>query len=187
MLFFDYSSFYQKLAARCPKPGRIREVTQDHYRRSRIARGGDFVSFYEGVTRDLSLDMPLEEFKGAYSDIFSANDAMIDLVRSAPRPRFMLSNTDATHIGWIRQRFPQVFPLFDGWVLSFEVGAEKPEEAVYRQVEALSGQPAERHVFVDDVPEYAAAARGCGWHAIEFTTVEDCARRLAALVRPGTS
>ena len=111
---------------------------------------------------------------------------MIDVVRRMPHPRYLLSNTDATHIAWIRRRFPEVFPLFDGWVLSFEVGAEKPEEAIYQQVEALSGRPPESHIFVDDVPEFVAAAQARGWRGIRYTDLEQCALALRAADFPSS-
>ncbi len=181
LLFFDYARFFEKVAPRCQRADQIEETVSKEYRRSRIACGGDFQTFYEGVTSVLSLDMSVDEFRRAWSDIFTANHPMIEAVRQAPRPRFLLSNTDATHVAWISERFPEVFPLFDGCVLSHEVGAEKPDEAIYRRVEELSGEAPERHVFVDDMPAFVAAARARGWQAIQFTGVEDCVRQLAAM------
>jgi putative hydrolase of the HAD superfamily len=183
LLLYDHTPFYGKVAPRCRQPEAMREAVREHYRLSGIGRGGDFAGFYEGISRSLGMDMPFGEFRLAWSDIFTANPPMIEVVRQAPRPRFLLSNTDAIHAAWIRERFPEVFPLFDGCVLSNEVGAEKPEEAVYRQVERLSGAPADRHVFIDDVPAFVAAARALGWQAIQFSGVEDCVRRLAELNR----
>jgi HAD superfamily hydrolase (TIGR01509 family) len=181
LLFFDFSLFYEKLAPRCRRGDIIEGAVWEHYRSSRIARGGDFQTFYHGIVSALSLDMPLDEFRLAWDDIFTENVPMIELARQAPRPRFLLSNTNAAHADWVRRRFPGVLPLFDGCVLSNEVGAEKPEEAIYRQVERLSGAPPDQHVFIDDVPEFAAAARAFGWHGIHFTGVEDCTRQLASL------
>jgi len=181
LLFYDYAPFYKKIAGCSRRVGDLSDAVREEYRRSGIGRGGDFETFYEGVSRALSLDMSPEDFRRAWSDIFTANTPMIEIVRQAPRPRFLLSNTDAIHVAWIRERFPEVFPLFDGCVFSNEVGAEKPEEAIYRHVERLSGAPPERHVFIDDTPPFVAAARALGWRAIEFTGVEDCVRQLAAV------
>lgn len=181
MLFFDFGLFYEKLAPRCRRADIVERTVWEHYRSSRIARGGDFESFYRGIASTLSLDMPLDEFRLAFSDIFTANEPMIEVVRQVPRPRFLLSNTNAAHADWWRRRFPEVLPLFDGFVLSHEVGAEKPEEAIYREVEQLSGAPPDRHIFTDDVAEFAAAAREFGWRAIQFTGVEDLVKQLAAL------
>jgi len=181
LLFFDFGIFYQKLAPHCRRADLIEKTVWEHYRSSRIARGGDFEVFYRGIVAALSLDMPLDEFRLAFNDIFTANRPMIELVRQLPRPRFLLSNTNAAHADWWRSRFPEVLPLFDGCVLSHEVGAEKPEEAIYREVERLSAAPPDWHVFTDDVPEFAAAARGFGWHGIPFTEVEDYLCQLAVL------
>ncbi len=183
LLLYDYAPFWEKVASRCLHAGDITDVVRENYQRSGIGRGGDFHAFYEGVARALSLDLPLEEFRLAWSDIFTANTPMIEVVRQTPRPRFLLSNTDAVHVAWIGERFPEVFPLFDGCVLSNEVGAEKPDPAIYRQVERLSGAPPARHIFIDDMAPFVTAARALGWDAIQFTDVEDCLRRLDALNR----
>ncbi|MFB3883274.1 MAG: HAD-IA family hydrolase [Armatimonadota bacterium] len=185
LLFFDFGLFYEKLAPRSRRADVIEQVVWEHYHSSRIARGGDFGTFYRGVADALSLDMPLDDFRLAFNDIFAANEPMIEVVRRLPRPRFLLSNTNAAHTDWWRSHFPEVLPLFDGCVLSHEVGAEKPEEAIYRQVERLSGVSPGRHVFTDDVPEFAAAARSFGWHGIHFTGADDYLRQLAALSAGG--
>jgi len=43
----------------------------------------------------------------------------------------------------------------------------------------LSGAAPERHVFIDDIPEFVEGARTVGWHGIVFRGVEDCLSELA--------
>ena len=181
LLLYDYDIFYRRIKEHCREQEAIRETVAELYQRSGIGRGAQFEPFYQSIVRSLGLDMPLPEFRLAWSDIFSRNEPMLEVVRQAPRPRFLLSNTDAAHVAWIEQRFPEVFPLFDACVLSNQVGAEKPDPAVYRQVERLSGAPPEWHVFVDDMPPFVSGARQLGWRAIQFTDVYDVVRQLALL------
>jgi len=55
---------------------------------------------------------------------------------------------------------------FDQVVLSFEVGAMKPDPAIYRiALEQLGGVPPERAVFVDDQPQYCDGATPIGLEA----------------------
>ena len=55
---------------------------------------------------------------------------------------------------------------FDQVILSFEVGAMKPDPAIYRAaLEQLGGVPVERAVFVDDQPPYCAGATAIGLDA----------------------
>jgi HAD superfamily hydrolase (TIGR01509 family) len=55
---------------------------------------------------------------------------------------------------------------FDRVILSFEVGAMKPDPAIYRAaLEPLGGVPPERAVFVDDQPQYCDGATAIGLDA----------------------
>jgi HAD superfamily hydrolase (TIGR01509 family) len=54
---------------------------------------------------------------------------------------------------------------FDRVILSFEVGAMKPDPAIYRATVEQLGIPAERAVFVDDQPQYCDGATAIGLDA----------------------
>lgn len=179
LLLFDDERFYERVRPRCRPAAVLREELAARYDRAGVELGKDFASFYHGLVADLELDMTLEELTRAFNDIFEPNEPMWEVVRNAPHPRYLLSNTNEPHVTWIREQYADLFPLFDGLVLSNEVGFRKPQTAIYRCVEALSGAPPEQHVFVDDVPEYVEAARAAGWKGIHFVGVEDCVRRLA--------
>ena len=106
--------------------------------------------------------MDFATFRLAYDDIFTANPPMVEFVRTLPRPWVLLSNTCETHVAWIRDRFPDVFPLFDQCVLSNEVGLLKPDLAIYRHVEGLTGRAPEAHLFFDDRADNVQAAQEAG-------------------------
>ena len=53
-------------------------------------------------------------------------------------------------------------------IISHEVGAVKPEEKIYREVERASGFPSEEHFYIDDIQEYVDAAKEIGWDAVQF-------------------
>jgi len=181
LLFVKNALFFERVRPRCRPGCRLDETFPEYYDRARIDRGGDFEALHEELVRDLGLNMDCRELRDAWNDIFAPNPPMLEVVRESPRPRYLLSNTNAPHVEWIRERYPEIFPLFDGCVLSNEVGVRKPDAAIYRHVESLSGEPAERHVFIDDIPEFVAGARAVGWQAIQFQGAEDCLKRLAAL------
>jgi len=178
LLFVNEGIFFDKLRPRC-RTERLEEEFAQRYDRARISRGGDFAAFYEELVRDLGLSMGFEEFRAAWNDIFELNPPMLEVVKQSPRPRYLLSNTNEPHVEWIREHYPQIFPLFDRCVLSNEVGMRKPEAGIYRHVQSLSGAAPERHVFIDDIPEFVQGARTVGWHGIVFRGVEDCLRELA--------
>ncbi len=115
-----------------------------------------------------------ETFKRFYSEIFTFNQNVIDLLPVIKKNYrlFLLSNTNAIHqqYGW--KDFPFI-QHFEKLILSHEVGAVKPEEKIYRAVEAATGLPPEEHIFIDDIADYAEAARKLGWDGIQFTGYDD--------------
>lgn len=113
---------------------------------------------------------------------FTVHDEMVrEVERLVGRVRLvLLSNTHDQHVAWLRPRLP-VLERFDGLVLSCEVGAMKPDEAIYRRALELAKVPAHRAAFFDDVPRYAEAASALGLHGRVFTTVEAFREQLRAL------
>jgi putative hydrolase of the HAD superfamily len=114
-----------------------------------------------------------ETFKFYYSDIFTVNEDVVSLLPQLKEnyKLFLLSNTDSLHqkYGWQKYEF---LKYFDKLILSHEVGAVKPEEKIYRAVEAVSGFKSSEHFYVDDIKEYVEAAKNIGWTAVQFTGYE---------------
>ena len=110
-----------------------------------------------------------EKFCNDYSKVFTVDEKVAGLL---PRLKekytlVLLSNTNSIHrkYGWDGYDF---LKHFDKLILSYEVGAYKPEEKIYKAAEAFTGKPPEEHIFIDDVAEYAQGARNAGWDAVQF-------------------
>ncbi len=120
-----------------------------------------------------------ETFCNYYADIFSLNEEVIVLLPQLKKDYklFLLSNTDPIHekYGWRKYDF---LHHFEKLILSHETGAVKPEEKIYRTVEAASGFLPDEHFFIDDIPEYVEAAKMLGWDAVQFTSYENLVYRL---------
>lgn len=56
--------------------------------------------------------------------------------------------------------------LFDGWVISSEVGLRKPDPAIYELAVQRIGVPAGRCVYVDDLPGNLKPARALGMETV---------------------
>lgn len=114
-----------------------------------------------------------ETFCKYYADIFTTNEDVILLLPALKKnyKLFLLSNTDSIHkrYGWEKYDF---LKYFDKLILSFEVGAVKPEEKIYRVVEKASGFSSQEHIFIDDVQEYVDAAKKTGWDAVRFISYQ---------------
>jgi putative hydrolase of the HAD superfamily len=90
------------------------------------------------------------------------DEAMIDGVRAARGAGVrtaMLSNSwgDTTHYDR-----PLLEELFDGWVISSEVGLRKPDPAIYALAAARIGLEPDECVYVDDLPGNLKPARALG-------------------------
>ena len=113
------------------------------------------------VTRETLID--------AYSKIFKVNKNVAALLPELKKKYklVLLSNTNIVHqkYGWNEYDF---LKHFDKLILSHEVGAVKPEEEIYKAVEDYTKLPPEEHIFIDDIFEYAEAAKNLGWDAIQF-------------------
>lgn len=114
-----------------------------------------------------------EEFCRAYSNIFTLNENVIELLPKLKKEYnlCLLSNTNEIHeeYGYIHLPF---FKNFDRLFLSHKVGAVKPEEKIYRTVEDFTKKPSNEHLFIDDILEYVEGAKKCGWDGIQFTNYE---------------
>ena len=115
--------------------------------------------------------MPTAELLEAVSDMFEPVDSMpeaLQAVRDAGLPVGLLSNTCHAHWDWIRrQRYPATEFPFDVTILSYEVGAMKPDAAIYEAAERSCGVPLERILFLDDRAENVAGAAQGNWRAVE--------------------
>lgn len=135
--------------------------------------------FIDRMLMVLNHKIGAETFKKFYSEIFTFNQNVIDLLPVIKKNYrlFLLSNTNVIHqhYGW--KDFPFI-RHFEKLILSHEIGAVKPEEKIYRAVEAVSGLPSEEHIFIDDIEEYADAAIRLGWEGIHFTGYRDLVEKL---------
>ena len=80
-------------------------------------------------------------------------------------PQYLLSNTDPIHIPWCLDRFP-LSSLLDGMILSYEIGAYKPDFRIYERGLEKFGLRPEECVFIDDLPANVEAAKACGLEGI---------------------
>ncbi len=68
----------------------------------------------------------------------------------------------------------QITEIFDGMIISAEVGLMKPDAAIYQAAAHKLGVQAEQSLFIDDFPINVAGAKAIGMHAIRFENREQC-------------
>ena len=121
------------------------------------------------------------ELLHALTDIFTPVSGMEDLVArlaSTDLRLILLSNTCRAHLEHIRSHF-HVLSYFDAVTVSYEVGAMKPDEAIYLDAIAKAGCRPDECFYTDDIAAYVSAARKLKIHAAEFTGTDELRHRLA--------
>jgi glucose-1-phosphatase len=142
--------------------------------------------FYEETRRATQFPGDLAEFSLHFADIFSEISPMIQLhaaLRRAGVPTYIFSNTNDLAIAHIRRNFP-FFENFDGYILSYEVGAMKPDVKIYEALEQLSGKRGAEILYLDDRQENVDAGAARGWQVILQTEPEKTLQEMAALGLP---
>lgn len=140
--------------------------------------------FFDAIQRATGYRGNLREFAEGFGDIFTEIPAMVRLharVRAAGVPTYIFSNTNDFAVALIRRRFP-FFADFDGYFLSYEIHALKPEPRIYEAAEARTGCRGAEILYLDDNPANVEAGAARGWQVIQHVsperTIPDVERRL---------
>jgi HAD superfamily hydrolase (TIGR01509 family) len=105
---------------------------------------------------------------------------LLSALRTGGHRLGVLSNTSPSHWRHVTARFPFLTELFCEHALSYELGATKPDAAVYAAAEELAGIPGQEIFFTDDRADNVAAARSRGWDAMLFASPQQLEMELAA-------
>jgi putative hydrolase of the HAD superfamily len=131
--------------------------------------------FARELTALLGFDMDYTAFCELFSCIFYCRETIVPeslLERLKRRHRLLLlSNTNAIHFAMLRENYP-LLQHFDRWVLSYEVGAMKPDPRIYREAIRHAECEPSACFFTDDVAAYVEGARREGIDAVQFTGLE---------------
>ena len=95
-------------------------------------------------------------------------------------PTYIFSNTNELAVGHIRRNFP-FFANFDGYILSYEHGAMKPDSKLYEVVERQTGRRGSQILYLDDRPENIETGAARGWQVILQESCEKTRSALQAL------
>lgn len=120
--------------------------------------------FFRQVERSTGIPrIPDDVWIPAWRDIFEPDlPALHALARTRPGvARILVSNTNSLHWEGVLRVF-DVASLVDRTVLSFEIGAAKPEPAIFEAALKAAGVAPGEALFADDRGEYVAAARTLG-------------------------
>jgi glucose-1-phosphatase len=131
-------------------------------------------AFAGEVTRLLGIQCDLADFSAIWNSIFGHETLIPDSWIGSLQEQYRLlvvSNTNILHFEMLRRNYP-IFRHFHGYVLSYEVGAMKPDPRFYAAALAMAGCSPEECVFIDDLPENVEGAKLAGFDGITFESFE---------------
>jgi len=181
---FDFKRAYARMAqlCACPMeevPARIRATGLVRpFERGEIAAE----PFVRQLCSALGLNVTYDEFCGWWSSVFLPETLVPEalLADLASRHRLLtLSNTNAIHFAMLKQTYP-LLRHFHANVLSYEVGAAKPEAKIYEAAIARAGCSAGECFFTDDLLLNIEAARQHGMDAVQFLSAGQIEEELRA-------
>jgi FMN phosphatase YigB (HAD superfamily) len=182
---FDIRRGYEALKPYCPHP--VEEIPEliratgivPQFEAGQIAPH-DFVRRFSEA---LGMNVSYDQFCELWSTIFLPDTIIPEPLLEGLRRRYrllLLSNTNAIHFEMILRNYP-VLKHFDGFVLSYEVGAMKPDPRIYEAAVAQARCRPEECFFTDDIASYVEGARRAGIHAVQFESLPQLEQDLAAL------
>jgi glucose-1-phosphatase len=185
LLKFDNAIFFRALTRFTDRSvEEIRAVTHDNLDLLTLFDKGVIspFDFYKNAKDLLAISAGYEEFFAAYSDIFILDPSVRDLYLRLKKKRRMilLSNTDVVRWTFVKTRFPEIL-FFDDYVLSFDVGALKPQPEIFLEAIRAGGAKPERTVFIDDMPENVAGAVRMGMKGVVYSPGLDLEAELRTL------
>jgi FMN phosphatase YigB (HAD superfamily) len=139
--------------------------------------------FYSEVCAATGFTGDLSEFCQTFADIFVPIESMVELnttLRKRGIPTFIFSNTNDLAVGHIRRNFP-FFNNFDGYILSYQHGAMKPDPKLYEVVESHTRRKGPEILYLDDRPENIATGAQRGWQVILQESPEKSRRAIQDL------
>ena len=173
---FDFDRAYRKLTAltglsKEEITGRIRETGLVPLLECGRVEPREFVG---GISQCLGIHLSYEQFGELWSSIFLPETLIPESLLAGLKGRYrllLLSNTNAIHYEMIEANYP-LLQHFDDYVLSYRIGAMKPDPRIYRAAVEKSRCAASECFFTDDIPDYVAAARREGIDAVQFESHE---------------
>lgn len=180
LLFFDLKKMERQITQMCDVDEKIvSSIIQKYfepYEKGHIDTKSLHTQFC--LLTGKELDYP--SLRQAMSDIFQPNLEVISLLSSLKENGvrlFILSNTCEAHFDFAYQHYP-FLRLFDGYVLSFKIGARKPEKKIFEEALNLAECRNQECFYTDDIPEFISAAKSLNIDAEQYTTTQQLKEHL---------
>jgi len=184
LIDFDFERGYRALEGLCPHaaaeiPRRLASTgLVERFETGRI-EPRDFVA---QMCSALDLEIDYGRFCRIWTSIFTETLIPESLLAGlAARYRLLLlSNTNVIHFEGLRASHSRLLRHFDELILSYEVGAMKPQPEIYQAAIASAGCRPEECFYTDDIAQFVTAARSLGIDGVQFQSAGQLQRELQA-------
>lgn len=144
----------------------------------------DWSDLHAAFVEEMATEVDADALAKAAGAIFTLRTEMLPVIAAIQRARVplgILSNTCDIH--WqhlLRCRYGILPGGLSPLVLSYEVGAMKPDPRIYVAAAEQAGVEARQIFFCDDIPAHVEAARVAGWDAEVFCSARQLIGQLSA-------
>jgi FMN phosphatase YigB (HAD superfamily) len=144
--------------------------------------------FYESFCNTIGKRPDPDQLANALNDIFEVVDEMqpfLEKLAATKFPRGILSNTGPGHWNYCIEKYSFLLQYFpQNHVLSFRVGAMKPDRKIYEAAletarQNISDIKSSEILFIDDLEPNVIGARTFGFDSFQFVSEKQLAEDLA--------
>ena len=138
-------------------------------------------AFYEAFCRKTRSRPPYEPLAEAARAFFETNHSILPVVAQMRQARYrtgVLSNTCDLHWQYCLRQYAIIAEMFDVYALSYEIGAMKPDPAIFKAAADLAGYAPHEVFFTDDIAENVAGARAAGFDAVQYVGTSELVAEL---------
>lgn len=125
--------------------------------------------FYVRITGHLGVKIPFRDFVSIWNDIFWEDEGSCAIARRLKKDYklFLISNISRLHYEYIAKKF-DILNIFDEIILSFAVGAIKPEKRIFEDAIRRAGGDKRSVLYIDDREDLIKEATALGIESIKY-------------------
>jgi len=125
--------------------------------------------FHAKITKHLGVVIPFRDFIPIWNDIFWIDEGSCNIARRLKKDYklFLLSNISRLHYEYIANKF-DILKIFDEIILSFAVGAIKPEKRIFEDAIRRAGGDKSAVLYIDDRDDLIREATAFGIESIKY-------------------
>lgn len=125
--------------------------------------------FHSRVTSFLNIKISFNDFSSIWNDIFWEDKESCEIARylKSKYKLFLLSNVNRLHFEYIAKKF-DIIKIFEEVILSFAVGAMKPERLIFEDAVRRAGGDRSCVLYIDDREDLIGEAKKLGIESLKF-------------------